>query len=616
MPGEETSSTLVVQVKGQVLSAEVAAKLTSATIDDTLGVPDMFVLRFLDDGASVLEQAKVTIGAEVKLVVQRSGGGAPTPLLTGEVTAVEIELTPGGTRTVVRGYDKSHRLFRGGRVLSFVNQKASDIARKTAANAGLAAGTINADGGVLQHVSQEGVSDWVLLQRLALQVGAVVAVVDGKLDFRKATPAAQGPGTASSRDNPLVLEKGVNLVSLRATVTAADQVPSVEVRSWDVKAKKAIVGTAQAKTTSAVLDGVDPAKLASIVKAPARVESRPTQPDQSGCVAMATALADRIAGTHAELEGVARGNPALRAGVAVNLVNVGKPFNGRYTLSSTRHEFSADHGYLTAFTVSNTSDRTTYGLATGGGHDARSGRMAGVVVGLVTDVKDPDKLGRVRVTYPAMSDQYVSTWARTVQPGAGKGRGMVVLPEVNDEVLVAFGLGDFDEPYVLGGLYNGKDQPAVGFDKHVDSGNGSIVRRAFVSRTGMVLEMIESPSEQKLTLSTLDGKQRITLVQTGDAAIEIISEGPVTVTAKKDVLVSTSGGSVSVESSSGDLTFKGSKVTIEATTDLALKGANVKITAQAAAELSGATAKVAGQATAEISASGPTTVKGAIVKIN
>ena len=210
----------------------------------------------------------------------------------------------------------------------------------------------------------------------------------------------------------------------------------------------------------------------------------------------------------------------------------------------------------------------------------------------------------------------MSTWARTLQPGAGKGRGWVVLPEVGDEVLVAFGLGDFDEPYVLGGLYNGKDAPTVPLDKHVDSGNGSIVRRAFVSRTGMLLELLEDAGKESVNLSTNDGKQRVTLVQKGDAAIEIISEGPVTVTAKKAVKVSTSGGDISLESTSGDISLKGTNVTIEAKSDCAVKGVNVKLTAQAAGELSGTTVKVAGQGTAELSASGPTTVKGAVVKIN
>ncbi|KGN41284.1 VgrG-related protein [Knoellia aerolata] len=616
MLGEETSSTPVVQINGRPLTAEVAAKLTSATVDDSLGVPDMLVLRFLDDGAEVLGLAGVEIGTPVTLAVQQSGDGAPTKLFSGEVTAMEVELTTGGTRTVVRGYDLSHRLYRGRRVESFVNQKPADIVRAKAGGVGLQMGSVEAAGGVLEHVAQAGVSDWALLQRLAVRTGAVLAVKEGKLEFRRATSASTAPGGANARRDPLVLEKGVNLVSLRACVSAADQVPSVEVRSWDVKQKKAIIGTATAGTTSATVDGLDPGKLAKVVKAPPLVEARTTQPDQQGCTTMATAIADRIGGTHAELEGMARGNPKLRAGAAVSLAGVGKPFNGSYTLTSTRHEFGADRGYLTAFTVSNTSDRTAYGLATAGGSEARSGRMHGVAVGVVSDVKDKERLGRVRVTFPALSDNFVSTWARTLQPGAGKGRGWVILPEVGDEVLVAFGLGDFEEPYVLGGLYNGKDLPTVPMDKHVDGGTGSIVRRAFVSRTGMLLELLEEPGKESITLSTHDGKQRVTLVQKADAAIEIVSEGPVTVTAKKDVKVATSGGNIALESSSGDITLKGMNVTIDAKTDCAIKGVNVKLTAQAAGELTGATVKVAGQGTAELSASGSTTVRGALVKIN
>ena len=283
MHGEETSSTPVVQVAGRALTAEVAAKLTSAAVDDSLGVPDMLLLGFLDD-AEVLEKAGVEIGAQVTLAVQQSGTGAPTPLFVGEVTAVEVELSAGGTRTVVRGYDLSHRLYRGRRVKSFVNQKPADIVRAKAGDAGIQMGSVDAAGGVLEHVAQAGVSDWALLQRLAVRTGAVLAVKEGKLDFRKATPATSGPGGANARQDPLVLEKGVNLVSLRACVSAADQVPSVEVRSWDVKQKKAIVGTANAGTTSATLDGgLDPGRLAKAVKAPPLVEPRTTQPDQQGC---------------------------------------------------------------------------------------------------------------------------------------------------------------------------------------------------------------------------------------------------------------------------------------------------------------------------------------------
>jgi len=118
--------------------------------------------------------------------------------------------------------------------------------------------------------------------------------------------------------------------------------------------------------------------------------------------------------------------------------------------------------------------------------------------------------------------------------------------------------------------------------------------------------MLLAGSGEVLTISTNQGAHKISLSQT-DKKIEIVSEGPVSVTAKQDVQITTDSGSVSI---------KGNKVQIEAATDLVLKGASVTAQAQAAAELSGASVKVAGQASAELSASGVATVKAALVKIN
>lgn len=607
MPGEETSSALLVHVDGAPLAPDVAARLGSAYVDDSRTVPDLFVLRFLDDGATVLEDAHIRIGSTIRLSVQRSGPGGADPLLTGEVTGVEVEVGSGGTRTIVRGYDQSHRLFRGRRVEAYVKATAGDIVKQVAQRAGLKVGTIDSFPQVRDHVGQGGVSDWSFLRTLATDVGAEVAVHDGALDFRRPESATSAPsGQGGARQDPLVLERGVNLISLRANVTASDQVPEVEVRGWDVATKKPLVSQAPAATRSATLPDADPASLARGFGAPAWVEPRPGQGTQAQCDASAKAVAERLAGSFAELEGVARGNPALRAGTAVVLTKAGKPFDGRYVLSSTRHEFSKDVGYVTGFTVSCTSERSVYGIATGGS-SAGHGRVDGVLTATVTDLKDPENRGRVKLTFPVLSGSYVSGWARTLQAGAGSGRGALVMPEVGDEVLVAFGLGDFGDPYVLGGLYNGQDEPTVPWKEHVDATTGAVQRRAFVSRTGMVVEMVESAQDEKVTISTTDGKQRLTLVQKPDAAVQVVSEGPVTVVAKQDV---------SVETSTGNITLKGAKVALEATGDLELKGTNVMVKATANGELSATTVKVTGSATAELSGSATTTVKGGLVRIN
>ena len=74
--------------------------------------------------------------------------------------------------------------------------------------------------------------------------------------------------------------------------------------------------------------------------------------------------------------------------------------------------------------------------------DDASSRVSGVVVGVVTNNQDPEGMGRVKVKFPWLSDEDESNWARVAAPMAGKERGFYFLPEVEDEVLVAFEHGD------------------------------------------------------------------------------------------------------------------------------------------------------------------------------
>ena len=94
-----------------------------------------------------------------------------------------------------------------------------------------------------------------------------------------------------------------------------------------------------------------------------------------------------------------------------------------------------------------------------GEQGAGAGRYYGVVVGIVTNNQDPNNMARVRVKFPWLSDDNESWWARMAVPMAGSGRGSYFLPEVDDEVLVAFEHGDVRSPYIVGGLWNGKDSP-------------------------------------------------------------------------------------------------------------------------------------------------------------
>jgi phage protein D/phage baseplate assembly protein gpV len=607
MANESFANTLVVEVAGRALPADVKTLLIYAYVDDSRNLPDTFVLRFRDPDQVALGKGGFTVGAKIELKVQTAEPGGPQPLMSGEITAVGLDVDRTGTFTEVRGYDHAHRLFRGRRVAVYPNMTVSDIVRKVTQRAGIGVGTIDDVRGVggRAHVqfSQDNVSDWEFLSRLADAVGAQIAVRDGKLNFQLPERPDGAPGeSAKANTDPLVLELHRTLIALRAGITAGEQVPEVNVRGWDFESKQEITATATPKTAGMEVSGVDPVALAKKFGSPPMLAAMP-RPTQGEAKAAADALAATLGSACVELDGVARGNPKLRAGTAVRLANVGDPFAGKYMLTSTRHLFSNESGYTTEFAVSGRQQRSLYGLAAGGGDQAAKVH-GGLVPAIVSDARDPAKLGRLKLTFPWLDKDFTSNWARVAQPSAGKGRGALVLPEVGDEVLVGFEHGNFDAPYVLGGLHNGKDTVPAFAVEPVDGGTGEIAVRGFVSRKGHKMEFVEADG---ITIASGDGKLVIKLDQKNQM---------IEVTSGKGVSVKAQNG-VTVDAGSGPLELKGQKVTVQSASDVAVEAkASMKLSGTSGVKVEGSTVSVAGQGQTELTASGTVTVRGGLVRIN
>jgi len=182
-------------------------------------------------------------------------------------------------------------------------------------------------------------------------------------------------------------------------------------------------------------------------------------------------------------------------------------------------------------------------------------RIYGIVVGVVTNNKDPDKLGRVKVKFPWLSDQDESHWARVATPMAGPERGFYFLPEVNDEVLVAFDHGIVEMPYVIGALWNGKDKPP---EKN-DDGKNNI--RSIKSRSGHILRLDDKQGEEKIEIIDRTGKNKIT-ISSKDNTISIEADADITIKSSKGKLV-LQGNGVEIKSQAA--------VKIEATGNMDLK---------------------------------------------
>jgi uncharacterized protein involved in type VI secretion and phage assembly len=182
------------------------------------------------------------------------------------------------------------------------------------------------------------------------------------------------------------------------------------------------------------------------------------------------------------------------------------------------------------------------------------GRVTGVVTGIVTSNTDPDQLGRVKLRLPWRSDDFETDWARVVAPMAGKNRGIYFLPEIDDEVLVAFDGDDIRYPYVLGVLWSKTDPPP---DKNEDGKNRT---RLIKTPGGHLIKFVDRESEDVVLIQLADGKK-----------VEIKSDGIAIDDGANKVTLDAKAGTISIEAKQS-LTLKAPKIAIEATATLDIKG--------------------------------------------
>ncbi|HYH84236.1 MAG TPA: phage baseplate assembly protein V [Pyrinomonadaceae bacterium] len=189
-------------------------------------------------------------------------------------------------------------------------------------------------------------------------------------------------------------------------------------------------------------------------------------------------------------------------------------------------------------------------------------QVNGIIIGLVTDLNDPEKLGRVKVKYPTLADQE-SDWARLVTPMAGKDRGQFFRPEVGDEVLVAFELGDVRRPYVLGSLWSQTDTPP---DEGVQSAKNDI--RVIKSRSAHLLIFDDTQGKEKIEIIASDGKRKVVL-DSANQKIQVTCDSG-------DVEVKAGSGTVKVDATTVEIKASGN-MTLQASGTMTIKGATVNI---------------------------------------
>jgi hypothetical protein len=555
----------LLKIDGQDAPAEIIENLLQVLVEESIHQPAMFSIVLHNDyfpgraedtpweykeGRSYHDL--FSIGKTIQIGFQASTALAEEfseeredYILEGEITAIETQFTENSQAPItVRGYDISHRLHRGRYNRSFINMTDSDIVKKIATEVNIRTGTIDESDPPHDYIFQENQTNMSFVRERAARIGFELYVLfdaqakQSKLHFRK-----------PKEDGSLMLKWLVDIHNFRVRVTSAEQVSSVEVRGWDYGEKKAIVSTARSERVITRTDQGQGSQKGTKFRLPTPkmiVVDKPIfSPKEADAIAQA--LCDELGGEFVYADAN----------------------DGSYYITETRHLYH-NHTYTTEFSVR--------GLRSGGLFETLSPQThlkpgQTFLVGIVTNNVDPKKWGRIKVKFPTLTEDHESHWARVVGVGAANDRGFDCLPEVNDEVLVAFEHGDIHRPYILGGVWNGKDAPPEKVDDSVQ--DGKVRLRTVKTRTGHILQFVEEDkggSKAGVYITTSGGHK--VRINDSDRKVEIETNGGHTLTMDDNGI-----GSISM-SSTGSISIDArTSIDIRANTSISINGNTISIKA-------------------------------------
>ncbi|WP_410809022.1 phage baseplate assembly protein V [Micromonospora sp. 067-2] len=396
----------------------------------------------------------------------------PDPLFAGEVTCVEVEYAADGVAVLrLRAYDALHRLRKRQGLRVFTSVTAAELARELCGEVGLTV-TAETDGPRLERLLQHRHSDLDLLREVTGRAGLHLAADGGEV--RLITLAGYG--------EPVALTLGAGVHTLRLATNLDQAGGASAALGWHPQRAEVISQQAdEARCGRPAGDRPDPADVGAD-----GVRTAVDQPGRSDdeLAALAQARLDTRAAALVTAEGVAQGDPALRPGRRIDLTGVPDPVAGAYVLTEVVHTVDGA-GHLTRFsTVPPVAPPTP------------SNAGAVVTLGTVTDVADPDGLGRVRLSLPAYGDLDAG-WLAVLCPGAGRGKGLVALPDPDDTVLVVLPGGEPASGIVLGSLF-GAVEP---YDAGIDDGRA----RRWTLRTSGGQSIVVDDVQRSLRMATEGG---------------------------------------------------------------------------------------------------------------
>ena len=331
--------------------------LVSWSVDQDLGQPDMCSVTIRNENHDYTGGGTaVSIGDPLEI----TAGESNLPVFQGEVSGLEPVYKANGENVViVRAFNRLHRLLRGAKSRTFLNQSDQDIVTKIAGEHGLNPKCGSKTKITHEHVYQHNQTDLEFLRTRAARIGYEVWVEDKDLHFDAPDSAKDSGIKLRYGDAKTSVDKGeVFLKRFSPRMSSAAVVDKVTVRGWDPLKKEEIVG--EATPTGSKLGS----KLASAAKSAFgqtmtfEVDHPIFSVEEAKAIAEAK-LAEAMMG-YLTGDGDCRGTPEIRPGVVITItVNPDQPedrFNGKYMVAGASHRYSHAKfgdtgGYVTSFRV-------------------------------------------------------------------------------------------------------------------------------------------------------------------------------------------------------------------------------------------------------------------------
>ncbi len=580
-----TLTNFSIKLNGSDISKQISHDLILLEVQQNLYLPAMFIVALHAVDMGFPPGARFKVGDEVTIGFEDTSGTAQK-LIVGEVTSIELEAEVVNLSTLtVRGYDRLHRLQRGRLTRSFLQMKDSDILSKMAGEGGMSGEGTTSE--VHEYLLQNNETNLEFLQRRAARLGMEIVVDDKKLKLREKKPPP-----------PVAVSWGKDLQRFNIRQSSHSDIDEVLVRGWDAKLKKELVGTASKAATH---------KFGSS-KISVAYQTVDTQGDAKK---IAEAVLTEMKSRMLQAQFLTLGNPHLGVGQNLKAAGIGDQFGtNEFYITSCTHRYDLVSGYTT-YCEANGRDANSYAELVGS--EARQPeKVPGLVVGIVTNLKDPDNMGRVKVKYPVLplneGKEIESDWARLVMPMSGNGSGFFFLPEVNDEVIVYFENGDITRPYVLGSVWNSKDKTPKQQSELV-GGDGKVKERLLKTTSGHILSFDDSADAPKISIIDKSTKNKL-IIDTTSKTITIETDA-----SGGNITLKATGGKISLESKDFEVKATNS-ASIEGTASAKVKTAQLELKADASAKMEGATLELKGSGTAKLEGGAMTEIKGGIIKLN